>query len=61
MNVLPGAIRAVNYDHFPVAAEGRTFHDLSAGNSGGQYRADDVDIGCGSEDRKSTRLNSSHS
>jgi hypothetical protein len=52
VNVLPGTIRAVNYDHFPMAGgEGRTYHDLSAGNSGGRYRADDVDIACGSEGR----------
>lgn len=48
MNVVPGTLRAVNYDHFPVAGEGHTYHDVSAGNSGGQYRDDDVDIACGS-------------
>ncbi|HEX9619823.1 MAG TPA: alginate lyase family protein [Polyangiaceae bacterium] len=47
VHVLPGAIPAVNYDHFPISGEGRTYHDLSEGNSGGQYRSDDVDIGCG--------------
>ncbi len=51
MNVLPGAIRAVNYDHFPIAGEGRTTHDLSVGNAGAIYRVDDVDIACGSEGR----------
>ena len=51
MNVLPGTLRAVNYDHFPVSGEGHTYHDLSANNSGAQYRSDDVDIGCGSEGR----------
>jgi hypothetical protein len=49
MNVLPGTIRFVNYDHFPMRGEGRTYHDLSSGNSGGGYRTDDVDIACGSE------------
>jgi hypothetical protein len=51
MNVLPGALSAVNYDHFPVSGEGHTYHDLSTSNSGAQYRSDDVDIGCGSEGR----------
>jgi hypothetical protein len=49
MNVLPGTLSAVNYDHFPVSGEGRTYHDLSPGNARGQYREDDVDIGCGAE------------
>jgi hypothetical protein len=51
MNVLPGVVRAVNYDHFPMSGEGHTYHDLSPGNSGAQYRTDDVDIACGSEGR----------
>lgn len=51
MNVLPGTVRAANYDHFPIAGEGHTYHDLSPGNGGGQYRVDDVDIGCGSDGR----------
>jgi len=51
MNVLPGTVRAINYDHFPIAGEGHTYHDRSVGNSGGQYRNDDVDIACGSEGR----------
>jgi len=51
VHVLPGTIRAVDYDHFPIAGEGRTYHDTSAGNAGAQYRADDVDIACSSEGR----------
>ena len=47
VHVLPGTVRAVDYDHFPVSGEGRTYHDLSPGNAGAQYRADDVDIACG--------------
>ena len=49
VHVLPGTVRAVDYDHFPVSGEGRTYHDLSPGNAGAQYRADDVDIACGAE------------
>jgi hypothetical protein len=49
VHVLPGTVRAANYDHFPIAGEGHTYHDLSPGNAGGQYRADDVDVACGSE------------
>jgi hypothetical protein len=45
--VLPATLQAVNYDHFPVSGEGHTYHDLSPGNSGMEYRADDVDIACG--------------
>jgi hypothetical protein len=44
---LPGTVRAVHYDHFPIAGEGHTYHDATAENSGAQYRADGVDIGCG--------------
>jgi len=51
VHVLPGTISVVNYDHFPLSGEGRTYHDLSPGNSGEQYRADDVDITCGAEGR----------
>jgi hypothetical protein len=32
--VLPGTVRAANDDHFPIAGEGRTYHDLSSGNAG---------------------------
>jgi hypothetical protein len=39
----------VNYDHFPMSGEGHTYHDLSSGNAGMEYRADDVDIACGPE------------
>jgi hypothetical protein len=49
MPVLPATLRAVNYDHFPVSGEGHTYHDLSTGNAGMEYRADDVDIACGPE------------
>jgi len=45
MHVLPGTIEAENYDFFPINGQGRTYHDLSTGNSGGQYRNDGVDIG----------------
>lgn len=48
---LPGALQAVHYDHFPVSGEGHTYHDTSPGNSGTQYRDDDVDIDCGAGDR----------
>ncbi len=44
---LPGVIQAVHYDHFPVRGQSHTYHDTSPGNSGGQYRLDDVDITCG--------------
>src|SRR4029079_12701625 len=49
VHVLPGTVRAGDYDHFPVRGEGHTYHDLSPGNAGGQYRGDDVDIGCGAD------------
>jgi hypothetical protein len=45
--VLPSTLRAASYDHFPVRGEGHTYHDISEGNSGAQYRPDDVDITCG--------------
>jgi glucosylceramidase len=38
---LPGRIEAENYD---LGGEGIGYHDTSAGNNGGQYRSDDVDI-----------------
>ncbi|MDO7171626.1 carbohydrate-binding protein [Mariniflexile sp. AS56] len=45
MNELPTTIEAENYDFFSGAAEGRTYHDVSTGNSGTEYRAnDDVDL-----------------
>ncbi|HXU03705.1 MAG TPA: carbohydrate-binding protein, partial [Polyangia bacterium] len=49
VHVLPGTIRAADYDDFPVSGEGHTTHDLSPGNAGGQYRAGDVDIACSAE------------
>jgi hypothetical protein len=48
---LPGSLRAVNYDHFPIDGEGRTYHDSSTGNSGSAYRRDGVDIACAPGDR----------
>jgi hypothetical protein len=51
VTVLPGSVSAVHYDHFPASGEGRTYHDVSPGNSGAAYRADDVDIGCGANGR----------
>jgi hypothetical protein len=45
MNILPGVVEAENFDYFPSAPEGKTYHDLSAGNAGAVYRtAEDVDI-----------------
>ena len=44
MPVLPAIIEAENYDYSPVNGEGRTYHDTSEGNSGNEYRSDDVDI-----------------
>jgi O-glycosyl hydrolase len=38
---VPGTIEAEQFDN---GGEGVAYHDLSAGNSGGQYRATDVDI-----------------
>jgi hypothetical protein len=49
VHVLPGTVRAADYDYFPVNGEGHTYHDLSTGNEGAPYRTDDVDVACGSE------------
>lgn len=38
---LPGTIRAADYDR---GGEGVAYHDTTAGNSGGAYRQDDVDL-----------------
>ena len=38
---IPGVIEAENFDD---GGEGIAYHDLTAGNSGGKYRATDVDI-----------------
>jgi Carbohydrate binding module (family 6)/Galactose oxidase, central domain len=38
---IPGTIQAENYDD---GGEGIAYHDISPGNSGGQYRSDGVDI-----------------
>jgi hypothetical protein len=41
MNILPMTIEVENYDHFAILGEGRTYHDASTGNTGGQYRTTD--------------------
>ena len=42
---IPGTIEAENYD---TGGEGLAYHDIDTGNSGGQYRSEDVDIeNCG--------------
>ncbi len=41
---VPGLIEAENYD---TGGEGAAYHDTTTGNSGGAYRADDVDIAAG--------------
>jgi hypothetical protein len=46
---LPGTLRAVHYDHFPIDGEGHTYHDTTPGSSGTQYRRDGVDIACAAE------------
>jgi hypothetical protein len=38
VHVLPGTIRAADYDDFPVSGDGHTYRDFSAGNAGAQYR-----------------------
>ncbi|MDO8587570.1 MAG: carbohydrate-binding protein [Armatimonadota bacterium] len=38
---IPGTIQAENYDN---GGEGVAYHDLTSGNTGGQYRSDNVDI-----------------
>ena len=38
---LPGTVELENFD---VGGEGVAYHDLSAGNTGGEYRATDVDV-----------------
>ena len=50
MNSLPAVIEAENYDYFPLDGDGRTYHDLSIGNSGVSYRAaESVDLSSASE------------
>lgn len=48
LNLFPDTLDLVNYDYFPSdgrGGEGKTYHDLTPGNSGGIYRLDgDVDI-----------------
>ena len=42
---IPGTIEAEDYD---TGGEGLAYHDVDSGNSGGQYRSEDVDIeNCG--------------
>ncbi|WP_025763486.1 carbohydrate-binding protein [Dyadobacter tibetensis] len=42
---LPGVIQAENFDFMLTGGEGKTFHDLTTINTGGQYRPDEaVDI-----------------
>ena len=43
---VPGTIEFENYD---VGGEGVAYHDLTAGNSGGLYRNDNVDIGAAAD------------
>lgn len=40
-SVIPGVIEAENYD---IGSEGVAYHDTTAGNAGGVYRSDGVDI-----------------
>lgn len=50
MNSLPMTIEAENYDYFPLDGEGRTYHDLTIGNSDQSYRpVDGVDLSAASE------------
>lgn len=44
MPVIIDTIQAENYDFFTADGEGIVYHDLTNGNSGKQYRRDDVDI-----------------
>jgi hypothetical protein len=41
MSALPGTIQAEDYD---LGGEGVAYHDTTAGNTGGAYRTDDVDV-----------------
>ncbi len=43
---LPGVVQAAQFDN---GGEGVAYHDTTAGNTGGQYRATDVDIAASSE------------
>jgi hypothetical protein len=44
MHVLPTTIEAENFDNFSAEGNGITYYDSSLGNSGNEYRTDDVDI-----------------
>src|SRR5690348_17024686 len=43
---LPGTIQAANFDN---GGEGVAYHDSTSGNTGGAYRATDVDLEASSE------------
>jgi len=45
MNVLPGTFEAENFDHFQDNGQGKVYNELTASNTGGQYRTSEaVDI-----------------
>lgn len=45
VNTFPCTIEAENFDYLPANSQGRTYNDLSTGNTGGAYRLDEsVDI-----------------
>jgi regulation of enolase protein 1 (concanavalin A-like superfamily) len=45
MNTLPGTVEAEDYDYFVGSGQSKTYYELTATNSGGQYRsAEAVDI-----------------
>ncbi|WP_115868331.1 carbohydrate-binding protein, partial [Marinoscillum furvescens] len=45
LHTIPTTIEAEHYDYFVTEGQGRTYHDLSAENSGGIYRTDEgVDL-----------------
>ncbi|MCL5129610.1 leucine-rich repeat protein [Algibacter sp. L4_22] len=45
MNVLPATLEAENFDYSPVSGEGRTYHETTVSNNGGQYRVNEaIDI-----------------
>lgn len=49
--VIPGTIQVEDYD---LGGEGYAYHDTTAGNTGGGYRSDDVDIRASSGDSDGT-------
>ncbi|WP_139955821.1 leucine-rich repeat protein [Flavicella sediminum] len=45
MNVLPGKLELENFDYSPVSGEGRTYHETTTSNNGGDYRTNEaVDV-----------------